>query len=156
MAIEELSKNNPDGSRAKGLHLPVTASSSATVVLTPAQSGGVFLLDRATVSYELPTPAAGMVFKFMSTIAGTAGSQQVNTGSASVFFLGSIQFAVEAAATGEAHLADGATDIGIDLTSAETGALIGSSFTVTALSSTIWNVTGLCNASGTMTTPFTT
>lgn len=159
MAIENLNRQNTEGSRAYGLHRPVTASSSASVQLTEGDSGGVFLLDRATVTYTLPaTPVVGTTYTFVSTISGDGGSQQVNASATSgaIFLLGSVNFAVDAAATGEAHLANGTSHVGIDLVSDETGAIIGGSFTVTCLTSTIWNITGLLNASGTMTNPFTT
>ena len=159
MTIEETSRKGSDGSRTSGSHRPVTASSSAAVTLTAADSGGVFLLDRATVTYTLPaTPVVGMTYTFMSTISGDGGSQQVNASATSgaIFLLGSVKFTTDNAATGEAFLANGTTHVGIDLVSDETGATIGGSFTVTCLTSTIWNITGILNASGTQTTPFTT
>lgn len=159
MTIQELGRKGGDGSRVRGNHLPVTASSSASVTLTAEQSGGVFLLDRATVEYFLPaTPVPGMTYRFMSTIAGTGSSQRVTASATSgaIFLLGSIEYAVDTAATGECHLANGTSHVAVALVSAETGSLIGSSFEVTCLTATIWNITGTCNASGTMTTPFTT
>jgi hypothetical protein len=157
MAQEELSYKGPDGCVASGQRRKVVASASASVLLTAEDSGNVMLLDRATTTYTLPAvPVAGMTYTFMGTIAATAHTVTASVTSGAIFLLGSVQATVDTAATGEAHLANGTSHVGIALVSAETGGLIGSVFTVTALSATIWNITGQLPASGTMTTPFVT
>lgn len=159
MAIEELAKGGTDGSRALGLQDKVTASPGVTTQLTTADSGGVFLLDRATMEYLLPAvPVAGTKYKFMNTISADGASQKITASvtSGAIFLLGSLEYAVDTAATGECHLANGTSHVQVDIVSDETGGIIGGSFEVTALNATQWNITGTLNASGTMTTPFTT
>lgn len=159
MAIQALGQKNDDGSRVQGRHYPLTASSSTQVTLTADDSGGCFLLDRATLEYVLPaTPVPGMTYRFMNTISADSASQKVTASATSgaIFLLGSIKYAVEAAATGESHFANGTSHVQIDIVSDETGGTKGGSFEVTCLTSTIWNITGTLNASGTMTNPFTT
>lgn len=156
--MQQIGHRSPDGSLLVGNHYPVNASEGAIQTLLPEQSGSIMLLDRATLQYKLPAvPIPGMNYTFISTIAATSHVVTASvTSSGTIFLLGSIQHTVDASATGEAHFADGTNDVGIALVSAETGGLIGATFKLTALSATIWNIQGLLNSSGTMTTPFTT
>ena len=64
--------------------------------------------------------------------------------------------AEEAQTDGAAFIADGVADIGIDMTTDETGASLGGSFTMTRITATLWSISGLLHGTGTHTTPFTT
>jgi len=156
MTIESLSKQSTEGCVAPGLHRKVIASASATVTLTEAESGATILIDRATITYTLPAAAViGTSYTFHTTTSGAAGSQQVNCG-AGVFFSGSLQMMEAAQTDGPAFIGNGSTHVGLDMTTAETGALAGGNFTVTRITSTLWAIRGLLVASGTITIPFTT
>jgi len=154
MALVQLGQNSTEGSVAPGLHMQVNASTGATQVLTAAQSGSVMLLDRATLTYTLPAPVVGLNYKFFSTILSTA--QAVNTDAATTFLLGSVQQTVGEAATGEGQVANGTSHIGLSMNGTTTGGIIGTSFDVTCVTSTIWIIRGLLISSGTMVTMFTT
>lgn len=157
MTIESLSKQSSDGCVAPGLHRKVIASASATVTLTEEESGAIILIDRATITYTLPvTSVIGTTYTFQNTTSGDAGSQQVNSGAGTIFLVGTVQMAEEAQTDGPCFIADGVADIGIDMTTDETGAALGGSFTVTRLTATLWGISGILHATGTITTPFTT
>lgn len=131
------------------------ASGGATVALTAAQSGQVFYLDAATgVVYTLPAPVVGLTYTFEVTVSVTSNSHEVRTNTGTVFIEGVIAqigsattfgFAANSAAT-QAYKANGTT----------TGGLIGTQFTLTCVSATLWSMTNAINvASGTAATPFT-
>jgi hypothetical protein len=59
---------------------PITASSSAAVTLKRSQSGGTFLFDRASgTSFTLPSPSAGLWFRFYVSVLQTSGANVVVT-----------------------------------------------------------------------------
>ena len=129
----------------------------ATKTLTKAESGATCLFDRAAgIVYTLPTPVPGMKFRFVVTTSVTSNSATVNSGSASIFFVGNVNQIIDTSATSEGQVANGTTHIGMASNGSTTGGLIGSWTEFEALSSTLWLVRGIHVGSGTLATPFTT
>lgn len=141
-------------SSALRTRLPIVASSGATQTINPGQSNSWFLLDRATLTYTLPTPKKGMTFGFAVTTAATT-QKLVTATIASQFFIGGIWLGV-AAGTGTEFWGDGSTLVSVNFNGTTTGGLVGSYFTVTAVSTTLWLVEGVVEGSGTVATPFAT
>ena len=155
MSLEQLGKNSGDGSVAPGIHKEVTASGGATRTLTADESGGVHLLDAATgVAYTLPVPVAGMQFVFLVSVSVTSGAHAVATDSASTFIGGGIQQMIDTTAVSEGQFADPTSDVTISMNGTTTGGLIGTRLVFEAISSTVWNCSGLVASSGTLSTPF--
>lgn len=140
----------------------IISGSGATVTLTSAQSGSTFLFDRAAgIVVTLPTPEVGLTYNFFVSTTITSNNAKVITSSASVFLVGTISYSVLDAtpgATGGPKFtsANGSTHVAITQNGSTTGGIQGTYFTVTCISSTLWMITGLVVASGTIATPFAT
>ncbi len=131
----------------------------ATRQLLASESGALCIFGVATgVVYTLPTPVKGMQFEFLATVAVTSNSYKVITKTiASEFLLGgvgAISYAV--AEGGDTFSANGTNIVAITEDGATKGGLIGDHFTVTAISSTQWAITGVIVGAGTLADPFTT
>lgn len=132
-----------------------TLTSSAT--LTTTQSGSVVSLSAAAgLTVTLPTPALGMTYTFVIGTVPTSNKYKIVTGTtASQFLAGGMWLDVSGTLTREDG--NGTSDVSINLNGTTTGAAsVGDMFTITGVSSTIWNVSGVVTASGTVATPFAT
>jgi hypothetical protein len=156
MALTQIGPNSTDGQVAPGLHTEVTASGGATRVLTPAESGGIFLWDAATgVDYTLPAPVAGMQFTFYATVSVTSNAHAISTDAATTFIGGALSMGIAATDTNEMQVGDETSDVTISMNGSTTGGLEGTSITVTALSSTVWVAhSSTVIGSGALATPF--
>ena len=153
ISIKSTVLNLTEGARSNKL----ISDSGATRTLTKAESGANVLFNRAAgIVYTLPAPVPGTKFTFIVTVDLTSNAYTVNTSAASVFIVGSLNGAIEAAATAEMHFANGTTHIGISMNKTTTGGLIGGIFTLECISSTLWMVTGTTSCTATPATPFTT
>ena len=152
--IEYLDEGRPTGSLWRGRHRTVIQSVGATRTLLAKESGALCLFDRAAGNaYTLPTPVEGMSFHFVTTVAVTSNAQSVTTSAATVFIGGSVTSGKLAAGM-DVFQADIAATVGISMAGSTTGGLIGSWFTLTALSATTWAIKGYVVGSGTLATPF--
>lgn len=154
---EQLGYNAPEGSVAPGLGVEVIAAGT-TKTLVAADSGSLVLLDQAAGStITLPTPVAGMVFDFAVSVSVTSNSHVITTADTATEFLsGGLQMMIDTTAVSEGQFLDGTTHITLTHNGSTTGGLIGTHYRFTALSATVWDVTGLCAGSGTLATPATT
>lgn len=142
----------------------VVASTSAAVTLTAAQSGGTFLMDRASgTSYTLPAPVVGLEFYFINSVLQTTGANVVVTDAGTTLVTGSIvMFSGEnvtpSATLGPKQFAgNGSSHIKVTTNGTTTGGGIGTILQVLCISSTLWYVTGVVNSpSGSLATPFST
>jgi hypothetical protein len=96
----------------------------------------------------------GAEFHFVTTVTGT-GTYSVTTNASSVFMGG----AVDGSSTsvdegGETFVADPEASTNFTADSDETGRLVGTHFTLTCISSTVWAIGGKSMGVGTLTTPF--
>lgn len=133
------------------------SGSGATKTLTKAESGADVLFDRAAgIAYTLPAPVVGLEFTFIVTVDLTSNAYSFVTDAATTFIVGSLQGAIEGAATDETHFANGTTHVGVSMNKTTTGGLIGGVFTVKCISPTLWRITGNTSCTATPATPFTT
>lgn len=152
--IERISAGGPTGSLQLGKHREVIQSVGATRTLTAAESGALCLFDVATGNaYTLPTPVEGMQFEFLATVDVTSNAYAVNTAAATQFLLGAVNSTKLAAGT-DIFQANGTAHVGISMAGSTTGGLIGSTFTLTAISATQWVIAGSLVGSGTLADPF--
>lgn len=135
-----------------------SSGNGATVTLTAGESGTTQIFDRAAgIVFTLPVPMPGMVFDFFVRTSITSNAAKVITNSASVFLQGSlINIDTDTSNAVAAWTADGTTIRSISANGTTTGGLLGTWFRFTAVSSTIWLVTGIDQGSGTVATPFAT
>lgn len=152
--IERVSYGGATGSLQLGKHRQVIQSVGATRTLLASESGALCLFDRAAGNiYTLPTPVEGMKFEFVQTVAVTSNASRVSTSAATVFMVGGVVMGKLAAGM-DVFQADGAATVGISSAGTTTGGLVGSRYTLTAISSTQWVITGYLVGSGTLATPF--
>ena len=152
--IERTSYGGPTGSLQQGKHRQVIQSVGATRTLVAKESGSLCLFDVATGNaYTLPTPVEGMQFEFLTTVAVTSNAQSVTTAAATQFLLGAVNNSKLAAGT-DIFQANGTSHVTISMSGSTTGGLIGSTFTVTAISTTQWVIAGSLVGSGTLADPF--
>lgn len=152
--IERTSYGGPTGSVQQGKHRQVIQSVGATRTLVAKESGSLCLFDVATGNaYTLPTPVEGMQFEFLTTVAVTSNAQSVTTAAATQFLLGAVNNSKLAAGT-DIFQANGTSHVTISMSGSTTGGLIGSTFTVTAISTTQWVIAGSLVGSGTLADPF--
>lgn len=155
--LERLDYGSPAGCIAGGLHRQVIAEAVATRTLLAEESGALCLYDRAAgVVYTLPTPAKGMYFDFMTTVTITSNAAKVICASGS-FLLGTIFGYTTDVTEIDGFSADGTADLAISSNGSTTGGVIGGRYTLTAISTTQWVITGnvFCGTS-TPSTPIAT
>jgi len=130
---------------------------AATKTLTSADTGTVFGFNRAAgIVVTLPTPAAGIIYKFLveTTFTG-AGQIKTATTDGTDGFLGTA-FLFDTGEIGETdnfHPAS-SNDV-IDLGAVEQGWLTGGFITLTGVNTTTWFVEAFLMGDGTLATPFT-
>lgn len=130
---------------------------AAATTLTANQSGALVLMDAAAgYTITLPTPIAGMQFEFLQTVTQTSGTQKIITSAATVFILGEVLTYTTATASPAGFAFDGATHISYASNGTTSGGIIGTRLMFTALSATVWAVTGTVVGSGTIVTPAST
>lgn len=152
--IERISYGGPSGSIQLGKHRQVIQSVGATRTLLAKESGSLCLFDVATGNaYTLPTPVEGMQFEFLATVDVTSNAYSVTTKAATQFILGAVNSTKLAAGT-DIFQADGTSHVTISMAGSTTGGLIGSVFSLTAISTTQWVIDGSLVGSGTLATPF--
>lgn len=141
-----------------GAQLPSVNVAGSNVTLTAAQAGSLVTLNpSAAVTITLPTPVTGMQFSFVFATAatGTNTVKVITAVTASQFMQGWLGVPV-AAGTQKLFFGDGSSDVSLNFNATTTGGLLGGAFTITALSTTIWQVQGNVEGSGTVATPFGT
>lgn len=139
-----------------GLKENVISGQGATATLTAAQSGSTCLFDRAAgIIYTLPAPVVGLNFSFIVTTTITSNNAKVITDAGTTLLIGDIDLASSAPAT-TTFFGNGSTHIAVTQNGTTTGGIIGSMLTFTCVSSTVWNVAGAAQGSGTLATPFAT
>lgn len=157
--LEYLGTQVSGGCVAPGLHREVISGVGNTTIaypLTAEQSGSLCLFDAADgVVYTLPTPAVGLTFDFLVTVAGTSNAYSINTDAATTFMGGGLgSFSTTVAEGGDSFPATISSTVSIDLDSDVTGRLVGTAIRLVCLSSTTWGVSGNLHGVGTLATPF--
>lgn len=139
--------------------LNVEPSLAATQLLTPSESGSVFLFDRAAgIVYTLPPAIVGLKYKFWTTVTLTAAAYAIIC-QVGDFVLGSIMVADDGlAAESDTYFGNGTTHTGVSSNKTTTGGLLGGWMEVECLTTSIWMLKGVLQASSgaTVVTPLTT
>jgi len=131
--------------------VPVIASSGATMTITKANSGSIYLLDRATLTYTLPAPKVGLWYVFIGTIAATA--QEIDTDAGTTFLMGAV--AIASSGTRGDFAGNGTSHVKVQLNgTTKGGAAVGSVLYFYCLTATQWQVDGQLNGSGVAVSPF--
>jgi hypothetical protein len=130
---------------------------TATLTLTAADSGTVYGFNKADgIVVTLPTPAAGIHYKFLvETTFTSAGQIKTATTDGTDGFLGTA-FVFDTGEIGETdnfHPAS-SNDV-IDLGAVEQGWLTGGFINLTGVNTTTWFVEAFLMGDGTLATPFT-
>lgn len=153
---EQVSYRGPSLAQYRAAAREIIETAAATT-LTAQQSGALVLMDAAAgYTITLPTPIAGMQFEFLQTVTQTSGSQKIITSASTVFLLGEVFTFTTATASGAGFAFDGATHISYLSNGTTSGGIIGTRIVVTALSATVWAITGQVVGSGTIVTPAST
>jgi hypothetical protein len=130
---------------------------TATATVTTAQSGSVITLaPAAAMVVTLPaTATVGLTYTFVVTTAATGtNTLKIITGAGTQLLQGVITSATTTASVFQSVVAT--SNIAVAMNGTTTGGLVGSQFTFTCLSSTLWQVFGTNFTSGTTATPFST
>ena len=141
----------------------VNITADATRTISADESGATFLMNKAAgIVFTLPTPVAGMKYKFVIGTDVTSTSYKIITGTpASEFIYGTVVMGVEATTPAanpgpKLFSGNGSTHVAITQNGTTTGGLKGTTITLQAVSSTLWAVTGIVLGSGAIATPFAT
>lgn len=154
---EQVSYGGPGLSQHRAAARKVIADGVATRTLTIKEAGALCLFDTASGTvYTLPSPVVGAFYDFAASIAWASGTYKFITNLTTEFLVGSVSSLNNAAATGEAFLANGTTHRAVSLAGTTTGGFTGDRFRVTAISATQWLLEGLYSNSGTAATPIAT
>lgn len=162
MALTQLGPDSTEGQVVPGLHKEVIQGIGTTErQLLARESGSLIILDASDqITIRLPTPVAGMTFDFLTTISVTTSDTHkiITKTIATEFLLGGIDSSSTAVAEGGDSFTAVAGDSFVAITSngSTTGGLLGQKFTLTAISSTRWSVSGVLFGTGTLATPFAT
>lgn len=155
---EQLDNGSPDGCRVAGLAREVIDGAGTATTLLVGQSGALCVWSTAAgQAYTLPAIGArdiGIWFEFIATIDGT-GTYSVATDAATTFLGGGVAtVSTTVAQGGESFPADRTATVAYTADSDLTGRFNGSNIIVTAVSTTIWSISGVMHGVGTLTTPF--
>lgn len=155
--LERVNYNGPSGSIQTGAHRAVITSGGTARTLLAKESGALCLFDAATaITYTLPTPVEGMEFEFETTVAASGANHKVITAATGTqFLLGAVTSGDTSAAT-DVFQANGTTHVAITMDGSTKGSLVGTSFKLTAISTTQWVIRGSVIAAGTVIDPFAT
>lgn len=145
------------------VNAPVASGGTART-LTAAGSGTTNLFDSAAgITYTLPVPVAGQMFRFIWTVLQTSSAHVVVTDAATTFLLGAVAMFSGEDVTPSATLgpkmfaANGTTIVKTTTNGTTTGGGIGSWMEFRAISTTVWFVNGVIKSpSGSIATLFST
>jgi hypothetical protein len=157
-SLERVDYGSSDGSILTGNHRQIISGVGATRTLLPGESGALCMLDKADgMTWTLPTPKEGAQFEFFTNVGVSGGTIKVVTNSASVFLIGNVLSYTVATASPAGFNFNGTTHVAIAMQTGGTyGGLVGTRFTVTAISTTQWLITGVLIGSGSLVTPAAT
>lgn len=160
--VERLDIGSPDGCRYRGYIREVISGKENLLVpyiLKPEESGALCVHGAADgAAWTLPPAEAGLWFEFTATVSVTASEVYTVTCATGDFIIGAIIGGnLTIAGSGGMFPADGSTHLAISQNGGTTGGLIGDTFVLTAIDSTLWALTqAISVGSGTNSTPFTT
>ena len=145
----------------------VESLTAATKTVTSADSGTVYLINRAAgVVVTLPTAAAGLYYKFIIGTTITSNAFAINGATANDIYAASSNILLwdkDAPATVSAKqfYADGSDDDVMSMNGGTTGGFIGTELHLYGIATggqgsatAVWHLSGISYADGTLATPF--
>jgi hypothetical protein len=145
----------------------VESLTAATKTVTSADSGTVYLINRAAgVVVTLPTAAAGLYYKFIIGTTITSNAFAINGATANDIYAASSNILLwdkDAPATVSAKqfYADGSDDDVMSMNGGTTGGFIGTELHLYGIATggqgsatAVWHLSGVSYADGTLATPF--
>jgi hypothetical protein len=145
----------------------VESLTAATKTVTSADSGTVYLINRAAgVVVTLPTAAAGLYYKFIIGTTITSNAFAINGATANDIYAASSNILLwdkDAPATVSAKqfYADGSDDDVMSMNGGTTGGFIGTELHLYGIATggqgsatAVWHLSGVSYADGTLSTPF--
>lgn len=136
--------------RVSDLPNATIVSGTGSPTLTLAQAGSLITLDAASTTVTLPTPVVGATFYFAVT---TTASAQKILSPAGVFLNGALILVAAGAAGANSSAVgtfDGTGNRSFTMNGTTAGGIKGSYFTITAISSTVYVVSGQLIGSGSL------
>jgi hypothetical protein len=136
----------------------VISGSGATRTLNENESGSTVLFDRAAgIIFTLPVAKPGTFFDFAVTTTITSNSAKIITGAATEFLIGGLTSVDTDTSNAVAFFSgNGSTHIAVTMNGSTTGAVLGTKFRATCLSTTRWMIEGQTFGTGVVATPFST
>jgi len=149
------------GGNKLSMHLskatPIISEAVATRRLLASEAGSLCVFDLAAgVVYTLPTPIAGMEFEFSVQVTITSNSAKIITNLGTEFIVGNVLVTGGTTQTVIAAAFNGTTHIACTSSGTTTGGVIGGRIKLTAVSTTLWQISGVLVGSGTVATPAAT
>lgn len=142
---------------------PIISNAAVDVTLTSGQSGSTVNVTAGSAvgtdgiaTITLPVPTAGMVYDVNWLTSITAGTMEVRTDAATTFISGGITVNSANGTGAMAANCNGTTHVAVQTNGTTKGGVIGTWLRFKALSSTLWNVSGIATGSGTADTPCST
>lgn len=125
---------------------------AATAAPTAAQSGSIFLFNRAGgVTVTLPTPVVGLSYTFIVQTTPTSPIKII-TDAGTTLLQGAVVVSGTTAVAFQSLITS--SNISFNGNNTTTGGLVGTQVEFLCLSTTLWQVTGISFGSGTVATPF--
>lgn len=136
----------------------VISDSGATRTLNENESGSLVLFNRAAgIVYTLPLAKPGTYFDFAVTTTITTNSAKIITGAGTEFLIGGLTSVDTDTANAVAFFSgNGSTHVAVTMNGTTTGAVLGTKFRATCLSTTRWMIEGQTFGTGVVATPFST
>lgn len=131
--------------------------SAGNTTLTAAQSGSTVLFDTAAgITFTLPAPVVGLDYTFIVATTVTSSNHKVITNAGTVFMAGALAVMEASGSTNLGALGNGSSHLSVLMNGTTTGGILGTKFTLTCISATVWEASGIVAGSGTLATPFST
>lgn len=125
---------------------------AATFAPTAAQSGSIFLFNRAGgVTVTLPAPVVGLSYTFVVQTTPTSPIKII-TDAGTTLLQGAVVVSGTTAVAFQSLITS--SNISFNGNNTTTGGLVGTQVEFLCLSTTLWQVTGISFGSGTVATPF--
>lgn len=130
----------------------------ATRTLSVDETGSTVVFDRAAgVVVTLPLAVPGTTFDFVVSTSVTSNALKVITGAGTEFLQGTLASVDTDTSDAVAGFSgNGTSHVAVSMNGTTTGGLLGTSFRLTCLSATKWQISGTNRGSDTVATPFAT
>jgi hypothetical protein len=133
----------------------VISGLGATRTLLTRESGSIIDLDRAAgIVLTLPAPAEGLYFDFIASVSVTSNAYKFSTATQGTDWILGSYFNVDTDTSNAvaAFTCNGTSHDNFSMNGTTAGGLLGAQFRLTAISTTVWAISGHNEGSGTVAT----